>query len=213
MLKELGAGWREITTRPWLLAGMLGATGYHIANGVILVLVQVVAVQRLGGATSAGFIASAEGLGGVLGAVVAMRVRPKFLLRAGWLALLLMPLWALAYVWPAHLIAVLAGAVIGYAGLIFFDVEWETAIQDGVPQTSLGRVASWDSLTSFIAMPVGNAMAGPLSESFGVNPVLVVCALVLAAAAVSQVIVPAVRNLTRTVPVAVAPDRDQPVAV
>jgi MFS family permease len=208
MLNELGAGWREITSRPWLLSGLLGATAYHIANGVILVLVQVIAVQRLGGATSAGFIASAEGLGGMLGAIVAMRVRPKFLLRAGWLTLLLMPLWALAYVWPAELTAVLAGAVIGYAGLIFFDVAWETAIQDGVPQASLGRVASWDTLASFIAMPVGNALAGPLSEAFGVNRVLVVCALVLAAAAVSQLLIPAVRDLTRhespaaTVPVA-----------
>jgi MFS family permease len=210
MLNELGAGWREVTGRPWLLAGLLGATGYHIANGVILVLVQVIAVQRLGGATSAGFIASAEGLGGMVGAMVAMRVRPKFLLRAGWLTLLLMPLWALAYVWPAELTAVLVGAVIGYAGLIFFDVAWETAIQDGVPQTSLGRVASWDTLASFIAMPVGNALAGPLSSSFGVNPVLVVCALVLAAAALSQLLIPAVRNLTRA-PAAPAPTAQQPI--
>jgi MFS family permease len=200
MLNALRAGWREITSRSWLLAGLLGATVYHIANGVILVLAQVIAVQQLGGATSAGFIASAEGLGGMLGAIVAMRVRPRFLLRSGWAALALMPLWALAYVWPAELVAVLAGAVIGYAGLIFFDVAWETAIQDGVPQKSLGRVASWDTLASFIAMPVGNALAGPLSDRFGLNPVLVVCALVLGAVAVSQVLIPAVRNLTRVSP-------------
>jgi MFS family permease len=197
MLNELRAGWREVTSRSWLLAGLLGATVYHIANGVILVLAQVIAVQQLGGATSAGFIASAEGLGGMLGAIVAMRVRPKFPLRSGWAALALMPLWALAYVWPAELVAVLAGAVIGYAGLIFFDVAWETAIQDGVPQKSLGRVASWDTLASFIAMPVGNALAGPLWDRFGLNPVLVVCAMVLGAVAVSQVLIPAVRNLTR----------------
>jgi MFS family permease len=146
----------------------------------------------------------------MVGAMVAMRVRPKFLLRAGWLTLLLMPLWALAYVWPAELTAVLVGAVIGYAGLIFFDVAWETAIQDGVPQTSLGRVASWDTLASFIAMPIGNALAGPLSSTFGVNPVLVVCALVLAAAALSQLLIPAVRNLTRAT-AAPAPTAQQPI--
>ena len=197
MVNDLRAGWREISSRPWLLSGLFAATVYHIANGVILVLVQVVAVERLGGATSAGFIASAEGVGGMVGALIAMRLRPHFLLRAGWLTLLTMPLWALAYVWPGELTAVLAGAVIGWAGLIYFDVAWETAIQDRVPQTSLGRVASWDTLASFIAMPIGNAMAGPLSKAFGVDRVVVICAAVLAASAVSQVLMPAVRNLTR----------------
>ncbi len=70
------------------LGGLVAAGVYHIANGVILVLVQVLAVQRLGGASAAGFIAAAEGLGGTIGAAVALRWRPRHLLRAGWLALL-----------------------------------------------------------------------------------------------------------------------------
>ncbi|GIM94470.1 MFS transporter [Paractinoplanes toevensis] len=197
MLSELGAGWREISSRDWLLGGLLGATLYHVANGVILVLVQVVAIERLGGASAAGFIAAAEGLGGLIGAAVALRFKPRRLLRAGWLTLLLMPLWALAYVWPAELIAVLIGAVIGWAGLIFFDVAWETALQDRIPQSSLGRVASWDYLASYLAMPVGNALAGPLSARFGTSPVLTVCAGVLFLAGVSQLLIPGVRDLTR----------------
>jgi MFS family permease len=197
MLRELVAGWREISSRDWLLGGLIGAGVYHIANGVILVLVQVIAIQRLGGASAAGFIASAEGLGGVIGAALAIRLKPRHPLRAGWLTLLLMPLWALAYVWPAELVAVLAGAIIGWAGLIFFDVAWETAIQDHVPHRALGRVGSWDTLTSFIAMPIGNALAGPLSATFGTSPVLTACAGVLFCAALSQLFIPASRNLTR----------------
>jgi len=179
MWHELGAGWREIRQRDWLLTSVLSATVYHVANGVILVLAQVVAIEQLGGARSAGFIAAAEGLGGVLGATVALRWRPLRLLRAGGLTLLLMPLWALAYVWPGMLAAVLAGAVIGYAGLTFFVVAWDTALQDHIPHHLLARVSSWDLLTSFLAMPIGNALAGPLSEAFGIDRVLVVCAGVL----------------------------------
>ena len=197
MLTELGAGWREITRHRWLMSGLFGATVYHIANGVILVLVQVVAIERLGGAHAAGFIASAEGLGGLIGAAIALRCKPRRLLRAGWLTLMLMPLWALAYVWPAELVAVMAGAVIGYAGLIFFDVAWETAIQDHVPQRLLGRVSSWDYLTSLIAMPVGNVLAGPLSAAYGTAKVLVGCAAVLLLSAASQLLVPSGRRLTR----------------
>ena len=197
MLSELQAGWREIRSRDWLIGGLFGATVYHIANGMILVLVQVVAMQRLGGAHAIGLIAAAEGLGGFLGAALGMRFRPRRLLRAGWLALLLMPIWAIAYVWPGVLTAVLAGAVIGYAGLLFFDVAWETALQDNVPQGMLGRVSSWDYVTSFLAMPVGNALAGPLSDRFGIDRVLIGCAAVLFLSGASQLLIPGSRNLTR----------------
>jgi MFS family permease len=198
MLSEMREGWREISQRDWLIGGLFGATIYHVANGVILVLVQVVAIERLGGASAAGFIASAEGLGGFIGAALGLRLRPRHPLRAGWLTLMLMPIWALAYVWPAALLAVLAGAVIGYAGLFFFDVAWETAIQDHVPHRALGRVSSWDYLTSFLAMPIGNALAGPLSRAYGINRVLVACAVVLGLAALSQMAIPGVRKMTRT---------------
>ncbi|GIE84823.1 MFS transporter [Actinoplanes regularis] len=197
MLSELAAGWQEIRSRDWLLGGLFGATVYHIANGMILVLVQVTAVQRLGGAPAIGWVSAAEGLGGLLGSALALRFQPRRLLRAGWLTLLLMPFWALAYVWPGMLTAVLAGAIIGYGGLMFFGVAWETAIQERVPQAMLGRVASWDYLTSFLAMPVGNILAGPLVARFGVDEVLVVCAFVLFAASASQLLIPGSRNLTR----------------
>ncbi|GLY01801.1 MFS transporter [Actinoplanes sp. NBRC 101535] len=195
---EMSAGWREIRSRDWLIGGMAGATVYHIANGMILVIVQVVAVERLGGATAIGWISAAEGLGGMIGAALGLRLRPRRPLRAGWLALLLMPVWAIAYVWPGVLVTVLLGAVIGYAGLLFFDVQWETSIQRHVPRQMLGRVASWDYVTSFLAMPVGNALAGPLTATFGNDRVLTGCAAVLGLAAASQLLIPGSRRMTRT---------------
>ena len=197
MLTELGAGWAEIRRHDWLLWGVLAATLYHVANGVVLVLTRVVAIENLGGASALGFIAAAEGLGGVIGSAVALRFRPRRLLRAGWLALLLMPLWVLAYVWPGALTAVIAGAVAGYAGLMFFGVAWETAIQDQVPHHLLARVASWDSLASFLAMPIGNVLAGPVVVWWGTDPVLVGCAAVLATAGVIPLFVQGSRHLTR----------------
>ena len=164
-----GPAGREVRSRDWLLSGVLAATLYHIANGAALVLVQVVALRDLGGASSIGFIAAAEGLGGVIGAALALRWLPRRLLVGGWVCLMLMPFWLLAYVWPGTLAAVLAGAVLGYAGLFYFDVAWETAIQDHVPHQLLARVASWDIVTSFAAMPIGSALAGPLASAFGIR--------------------------------------------
>jgi len=200
LLRDLGAGWREIARHEWLRTGILAATVYHVANGVLLVLTQVVIIRHLGGAHAVGLVAAAEGLGGASGAFIAMRTRPARPLRAGWTALLLMPLWAGSYVWPATLAAVLLGAVLGYAGLLFFSVGWETAIQDHVPHRLLARVASWDTLTSFIAMPLGSALAGPLANWLGIRPVLAGCALVLAGASLSPLATAGTRHLARTEP-------------
>jgi MFS family permease len=197
MLSELGEGWREIRGRDWLLCGVLAAALFHVANGVILVLVQVIAIEELGGPSAAGLIASAEGVGGVVGAAVAMRFRPRRLLRAGGFTLLLMPLWSFSYVWPGMLTAVLVGAVLGYAGLSFFSVAWDTALQDHVPHRSLGKVASWDLLASFVAMPVGNVLAGPLATDFGTDAVLAACSAVLLAASIAPLLVRSTRELAR----------------
>lgn len=200
VLVEMRAGWTAIRERDWLLAGVLAAAVYHVANGVVLVLAQVVAVRELGGAQSVGLIAAAEGVGGIVGAALGLRLRPHRLLLVGWSALPLMSLWVLAYVVPGTLAAVLAGATIGYAGLIFYDVCWETAIQDRVPHQLLARVASWDAFVSFVGMPSGNLLAGPLQGWFGIDHVLLGCAAVLLVASLSPLAVVGTRTLTRAVP-------------
>lgn len=197
MVQELREGWAEVKSRDWLLMGLLASTAYHVANGAVLVLGPVIALERLGGSRAVGVIAAAEGLGGFLGAAVALRVKPRRPLFSGWLAVPLMSVWVLSYVTPGVLIGVCIGAVIGYAGLIFFDVGWETAIQENVPHDRLARVGSWDTLASFIGMPLGNAVAGPLANAVGINKVLVGCAAVLFIAGIAPLTVKGTRTLTR----------------
>jgi MFS family permease len=195
MVSELRAGWAEIRRHDWLFGGVVAAGCYHVGSGVVFVLVQVVAVRDLGGATAIGFISAAEGVGGVIGGVIAMRFRPGRLLLAGFCALGLMPFWAATYVWPGVLSGVMAGAVLGFAGLTFFGVAWDTALQDHIPHHLLARVASWDILTSFVGMPVGNALAGPLADRFGTHVVLLGAAGVLLVAGLAPVALRDTRNL------------------
>lgn len=194
---EMREGWTEIRRRDWLLSGVLAAGIYHVANGVVLVLVQVVAIERLGGARAVGLISAAEGLGGVLGAAIALRYKPERPLMVGFAALGLMPIWVLSYVWPGVLVGVMAGASIGYAGLSFFSVAWETALQDRVPHRVLARVASWDILTSFVGMPVGNALAGPLAQAFGIDRVFLGAAAVIGCAGLAPLLARGTRALGR----------------
>lgn len=175
----LAAGWREIRRHDWLTAGVFAATGYHVANGAVLVLVPILATTRLGGATAIGAVYAAEGVGGVLGALVAMRWHPPRMLALGWLVLILMPLGLLAFIWPGTLLLVAVGAIAGYAGLGYFSTAWETVIQQEIPHRLIARVASWDLLASFVAMPVGSLLAGPLSTSIGDTALLAGCAAVM----------------------------------
>ncbi len=194
-LDELRGGYAAVRERDWLFWGILAAAVYHVANGVVLVTVNILALRDLGGPSALGFISAAEGLGGVLGSALALRVRPRRPLVVGFVALGLMPLWVLSYVWPGVLSGVLLGAVIGYTGLMFFGVCWETAIQNHVPHHLLARVSSWDILTSFVGLPLGMAMAGVLTVWFGVHPVLVVCSVVIFVAGVAPLAVRGTRRL------------------
>jgi hypothetical protein len=49
-------------------------------------------------------------------------------------------LWVLGYVWPGIPTGILAGAFVGFAGLTFFSICWDTALQDAVLHNVLARV-------------------------------------------------------------------------
>jgi MFS family permease len=197
MAAELREGWREVTSRSWLLAGLLAATAYHAAFGAVTVLVDVIAVRDLGGPTALGWISAASGAGGLVGGLVALRLQPKRPLLVGWPCVALMSLFAAAFAWPGTLVAVVGAAVVAFGGLMYFSVCWDTALQDGVPHGVLARVSSWDILTSFVAIPAGNALAGPLAHTFGTGRVIAVAAVVMALASFAPTLVRGSRNLRR----------------
>ncbi|HYQ32978.1 MAG TPA: hypothetical protein VEQ83_07175, partial [Lapillicoccus sp.] len=87
-------------------------------------------------------------------------------------ALGLYPLFPLGFAWPGGLVAIMALALVAQAGLLYFDVGWQTAIQQGVPHDRLARVVSWDVLISFVALPVGNVLSGPLSARFATTDLM-----------------------------------------
>lgn len=197
MLAELREGWREVTSRSWLLAGLLAATAYHAAFGAVTVLVDVIAVRDLGGPTALGWISAASGAGGLVGGLLALRMPPRRPLFVGWPCVALMSLFAAAFAWPGHLAVVIGAAVVAFGGLMYFSVCWDTALQDGVPHSVLARVSSWDILTSFVAIPAGNALAGPLAHAYGTGRVILVAAVVMALASFAPMLVRGSRELRR----------------
>ena len=56
----------------------------------------------------------------------------------------------------------MVGAFIGGAGIEVFGLGWNLAMQEHVPDEMLSRAYSYDMLGSFVAIPVGQLLFGPL---------------------------------------------------
>ncbi|EWT00274.1 MFS transporter [Intrasporangium oryzae NRRL B-24470] len=197
MWAETGEGLAEIRAHTWLWTGLVAAGFFHIATGILVVLVEVTAVRDLGGAHALGLITAAQGVGGILGGALAMRVQPRRTLLWAFVALGIFPLFPLAFAWPGTLLGILALALVANVGMMFFAVGWDTALQDGIPHDRLARVVSWDILISFVALPVGNVLAGSVGEAFSTTTVMAVIAVWMLVAGCAPLLARSTRAFTR----------------
>jgi MFS family permease len=140
---------------------------------------------------------SATGIGMVLGAVVMLRWRPRRPMVVGMLGMALTAGQVLLLGLHPSLLPLLMVAVLVGIGGDFFGIGWETALQQHVPQDKLSRVASYDALGSLLAMPVGQLLAGPLADAFGVTEVVVGGGLLMATVILVSLLDPSVRGLRR----------------
>ena len=61
------------------------------------------------------------------------------------------------------------------------DLLWFTVFQQHVPASARSRVSSYDALGSFVLMPLGYAIAGPVAGAIGVTETLIATAVIEAA--------------------------------
>ena len=195
-LRQIRLGWIEFTSQSWLWIIVVQFGFYHmLVLAPLMVLGALVAEQSLGGASAWGLILSGQGIGAVAGGLLSLRFKPRFPLvwasmgTFGGIPLLLLlawvgPLWSL----------VLAAACWG-CGLAVFTVLFDTTMQQHVPPDALSRVSSYDWLGSFALMPVGYALAGPVSQVMGVRGALLGSAAWLFATSTVVILLPAVHGL------------------
>ncbi|MEW2161759.1 MFS transporter [Streptomyces sp. NPDC007084] len=194
---DLTEGWREFRARTWLWGVIVIWCVYMIAVwGPTVPLVATEVVQQHG-PRAYGLINSALGAGTVLGGLVALRLRPRRMLRAGSIALFAFACFPASVGAGLGVGAISAGAVIAGAGMSVWGVMWATSVQTQVAPDVLNRIHAYDVAGSLAMMPVGQALAGPAAAALGADRVLLiggVMSLVVAAALLS---VPAIRDLVR----------------
>lgn len=196
-IAELAAGWREVTSRSWAWSTLIGNAFSNMAFAILLVLGPVVALHRLSGASGWGFISSGMTAGTLISGFIAMWYKARRPIAFGMAACTLtaLPMLALAARLPLYL--VVASSVVGMLGVLVLNTNWDTAIQQVIPNEMLSRFRSYDYLLAFVAMPAGYAIAGPLQSAFGADNVLYAAAALAVAANAVPVMLPIVRAVVR----------------
>ena len=71
-------------------------------------------------------------------------------------------------------------------------------MQSNIPQDRLSRVYAYDWFGSLVFIPIGQILAGPVSDAAGVRATIVGAGLVVLVATLAALCVPSIRHLRRT---------------
>lgn len=133
VLSDLREGWREFSRRRWIWIVVLQFAVLNAAfTGATVVLGPLVADESLGRGAW-GLVVAAQTAGFALGAVIALRWRPRRALGIGvaGMAVAALPVAALA---AAPALAVLVGAfALGGLAMEVFAIAWDQSLQSHVP--------------------------------------------------------------------------------
>jgi MFS family permease len=199
---ELREGWREFSSRTWLWASVaiigIGNVFFMFWN----VLGPVVAKNDLGGAGAWATILVANGVGAVVGGILAYRHRPARPMVAAvtWPMLYAVQPIALAAGAPTWVVS--AAAFAGGLAIAVHLTLWYTVIQSEVPEHAQSRVSSYDALGSFVLTPLGMAIAGPLAAGIGISNALWLAAAVAVGTTPAILLIPSVWSIRRREPAA-----------
>jgi MFS family permease len=196
LVGDLREGWREFISRPWVVAIIASFGLFQLTYfPALLVLGPTVALEHLGGAAGWGTIIAVEGLGAIVGGLVALRIRVSRPLV--WSELVVLPsgflLFALAV--PLPVVAIAAVGFLVGAGFAIGENLYVTAFQRNIPEHALSRISSYDWFGSVALNPIGYALIGPVAATIGIPETLVIAGVLNVLVCVGVVLVPSVRAI------------------
>jgi len=203
VLADLREGWVFFRSTEWLWVvvlafGLLNAIG----SGALFTLAPALANQTFG-AKGYGYALSADAIGMLVMSLVLLRVHLSRPLLAGMamMTLAALPMLVLG-VHPA-VVPFCVAAALGGAGIQVFSLGWSLAMMEHIEARMQSRAWSYDSLGSFIAIPAGQLLYGPLGDWFGYREVLLVSGFVAIVVALLTLLSRDVRTLRRVEPATV----------
>jgi MFS family permease len=197
---DLRVGWSAFISRTWLWVVVAGFCVINATwSGSLFVLGPVVADDTIG-RRAWGFVLAAQTVGMIIGAIVAMRLKLRRLLRFGVVCCGILALPPLVLGIDPNLGLLLAVAFAAGLALEQFGIAWETTMQEHVPPDKLARVYSYDMVGSFVAIPIGQVAVGPIAEGIGVEQTMIGAAVLMVLAVAGMAASRDVRHLAHKLP-------------
>jgi hypothetical protein len=195
---DLREGWTYFIGTTWLWVVVLAFLIINMIHaGALSTLGPVLAKQGEIGERGWGLILSAEALGLLVATLVMIRVPLHRPLLFGMLGMGMEGVLVTMLGLEPGLLLLLGFAMLAGFGVEIFSLGWNLAMQEHVPGEMLSRAYSYDALGSFVAIPVGQLLFGPLGAALGVAPVIFVGGLVYVAVALLALASRSVRTLDR----------------
>jgi MFS family permease len=173
--RDLADGWTTFRSMRWVVVMTIS---FALVNAVNVGPWNVLGPQVVSGHDGAlgwGAVQTVRAIGLLVMSIVAVKLVLRWPLRDGriWGTLAGLPLLAVGVTGDAWIVA--AAAFVGGLGLTIASITWESTLQAAVPEASLSRVAAYDELLSYVAIPLSQVAVGPLAAAFGAQEVTLVC--------------------------------------
>jgi Transmembrane secretion effector len=193
---ELRDGLREVTSRRWVRAPIIGFAITNFCFAAFIVLGPVIAREQLGGARDWAIVSTFGAFGAILGGLLSVRLHPRRPLSFGFAASALVAVPIASLAGPLPVAAIAAAWGLGMASIALSDTYWETNLQRRIPRGVFARVRSYDILVSFVFMPLGFVAFPLIARSLGEARTLLVAAIVAAGTSLAVALRPGVRAIT-----------------
>ena len=185
---ELREGLRTVRDIPWIGAVIaMASIQLMIVLAAENVLLPVITRREFGTNTAFALSAAAFSIGGIISAIVSVKLKVKHEGQFSILVWILLVIAPLSLAFPISESFVIVAYLLAGLSVGPWEAFWSSAIQREVPRELQGRVFSIDHMGSVGLMPLGMALVGPAVTLFGEKELLVgasifhvvVCVLVL----------------------------------
>lgn len=197
MIKDLVDGWRVFRSFNWIVIVVISFSFIIMCWAAAEnVLGPLIALEHFNGAKSWSLVITAESAGLVVGALIAMKIKPKYPMRFLQISSFTITLYIFVLAKPQSLAVIAFCAFLFGITLDLWGTLWYTALHRMVPRDALSRVSSFDALGSLIFKPIGLAIAAPISTLIGIDNLLYVLVGITVAAISLPLLSKDVRNMS-----------------
>jgi len=172
-LAELREGWNEFRRQTWIWTTIVFFGVCNFASMSVVVLGPLISKEHYAGVRTWAIVASSFGVGAILGGLIALRLRPWRPLLVSCLAAVPIALQPFGWALELPVTVLVAIGVVAGVGIAIHLALWFTVFQRNVPEAALSRVSSYDALGSFVLVPLGAAIAGPIASAVGIEETLI----------------------------------------